>query len=87
MLYGDVGRTLNNEWSDRDLQVFDLKAAVAPSSACVIEAGRAGSRPITLAVPGPIRAHCRYNLADFFTKPMKSAAQFHALRKIIMNES
>ena len=26
------------------------------------------------------------NLADFFTKPMKSASQFHALRKIIMNE-
>ena len=26
------------------------------------------------------------NLADFFTKPMKSASQFHALRKRIMNE-
>ena len=26
------------------------------------------------------------NLADFFTKPMKSASQFHALRKRIMND-
>ena len=26
------------------------------------------------------------NIADFFTKPMKSASQFHTLRKIIMNE-
>ena len=26
------------------------------------------------------------NLADFFTKPMKSASQFHTLRKRIMNE-
>ena len=27
------------------------------------------------------------NLADFFTKPVKSATQFHTLRKAIMNES
>ena len=27
------------------------------------------------------------NIADFFTKPMKSASQFHALRKRIMNEA
>ena len=27
------------------------------------------------------------NLADFFTKPMKSASQFHSLRKHIMNEA
>ena len=27
------------------------------------------------------------NLADFFTKPMKSASQFHALRKVVMNEA
>ena len=27
------------------------------------------------------------NLGDMFTKPMKSAGQFHALRKIVMNES
>ena len=26
------------------------------------------------------------NLGDFFTKPIKSPAQFHAQRKIIMNE-
>ena len=26
------------------------------------------------------------NLADFFTKPMKSAASFHALRRLIMND-
>ena len=26
------------------------------------------------------------NIADFFTKPMKSANQFHAFRKTIMNE-
>ena len=30
--------------------------------------------------------HTLDNLADFFTKPMKSATQFHTLRKIIMNE-
>ena len=28
----------------------------------------------------------RDNIADFFTKPMKSANQFHAFRKTIMNE-
>ena len=27
------------------------------------------------------------NLADFFTKPMKSASQFHYLRKLVMNEA
>ena len=27
------------------------------------------------------------NLADFFTKPIKSASQFHALRKVVMNEA
>ena len=27
------------------------------------------------------------NLADFFTKPMKSASQFHAFRKRVMNEA
>ncbi len=26
------------------------------------------------------------NIADFFTKPMKSASQFHYFRKIIMGE-
>ena len=26
------------------------------------------------------------NIADFFTKPMKTAAMFHAFRKRIMNE-
>ena len=26
------------------------------------------------------------NLADFFTKPMKSAASFYALRRLIMND-
>ena len=61
--HGDVGRTLNNEWSDRDLQVFDLKAAVTLSSTCVIEAGRTGSRRIMLAVAcmhhAPSRGHCR----------------------------
>ena len=36
--HGDVDDTTNNEWSDRDLQVFDLKAAVTLSSTCVIEA-------------------------------------------------
>ena len=27
------------------------------------------------------------NIADFFTKPMHSANEFHAFRKLIMNES
>ena len=49
--HGDVGRTLNNEWRDRYLQVFDLKAAVTLSSECVMEAGRTGSQRIMLAVP------------------------------------
>ena len=26
------------------------------------------------------------NIADFFTKPMKTASQFRAMRKVIMNE-
>ena len=26
------------------------------------------------------------NIADFFTKPMKTASQFNAMRKLIMNE-
>ena len=26
------------------------------------------------------------NIADFFTKPLKTPSQFHAMRKIIMNE-
>ena len=36
--HGDVGGTTNSEWSDRDLQVFDLKVAVAPSISSVVEA-------------------------------------------------
>ena len=31
-----------------------------------------------------VRTH--EQLADFFTKPSKSPKQFHAMRKIIMNE-
>ena len=27
------------------------------------------------------------NIADFFTKPMKSAAEFHNFRRVIMNEA
>ena len=27
------------------------------------------------------------NVADMFTKPMKSAADFHKLRRIVMNEA
>ena len=61
--HGDVGGTTNNEWSDRDLQVFDLKAAVTLSSTCVIEADQIGSRRIMLAVPcmhhAPSRGHRR----------------------------
>ena len=37
-----------------------------------------------LEVPSFVRT--ADNLADFFTLPMKSASQFHALRKHIMNE-
>ena len=36
--HGDVVRWPNNEWSDRSLQVFDLKAAAAPSNSSVVEA-------------------------------------------------
>ena len=61
--HGDVDGTTNNEWSDRDLQVFDLKAAVTLSSTCVIEADRTGSRRIMLAVAcmhhAPSRRHRR----------------------------
>ena len=63
--HGDVDGMTNNEWSDRerDLQVFDLKAAVTLSSVCVIEAGRTGSRRIMLAVAcmhhTPSRGHRR----------------------------
>ena len=61
--HGDVLRWPNNEWSDRDLQVFDLKGAVALSSICVIEAGCTGSRRIMLAVAcmhhAPSRGHRR----------------------------
>ena len=61
--HGDVLRWPNNEWSDRDLQVFDLKAAVALSSTCVIEAGQTGSRSNMLAIPcmhhAPSRGHRR----------------------------
>ena len=61
--HGDVDGTTNNEWSDRDLQVFDLKAAATLSSTCVIETGRTGSRRIMLAVPcmhhAPSRGHRR----------------------------
>ena len=56
-------RRAKKRWSDRDLQVFDLKAAVSLSSAWVIEAGRTGSRRIMLAVPcmhhAPSRGHRR----------------------------
>ena len=61
--HGDVDGTTNNEWSDRDLQVFDLKAAVTLSSTCVIEAGQTGSQSNMLAVPfmhhAPSRGHRR----------------------------
>ena len=59
-----VDRTPNNDWSDRDLQVFDLKAAVALSSTCVIEAGRTGSRRIMLAVPCMHHMHLLAGTAD-----------------------
>ena len=35
---GDVDDSPNNEWSDRGLQVLDLKAAGALSCSCVAEA-------------------------------------------------
>ena len=42
--------------------------------------------------PGPsIRAACTpepyINVADFFTKPFKSASHFREMRRIVMNES
>ena len=49
--HGDVDGTTNNERSDRSLQVFDLKAAAAPSNSSVVEAIRTGSRSIIRAVP------------------------------------
>ena len=36
--HGDVERAPQDEWSDRGLQVLDLKAAGALSCSCVVEA-------------------------------------------------
>ena len=60
--HGDVDGTTNNERSDRSLQVFDLKAAAAPSNSSVVEAIRTGSHSIILASPcmhhAPSRGRC-----------------------------
>ena len=59
----DVERAPQDEWSDRGLQVLDLKAAGALSCSCVVEAIRAGSHSIKLASPimhhAPSRGRCR----------------------------
>ena len=61
--HGDVERAPQDEWSDRGLQVLDLKAAGALSCSCVVEAIRAGSHGIKLASPSmhhaPSRGRCR----------------------------
>ena len=61
--HGDVERAPQDEWSDRGLQVLDLKAAGALSCSCVVEAIRAGSHSIKLASPSmhhaPSRGRCR----------------------------
>ena len=61
--HGDVERAPQDEWSDRGLQVLDLKAAGALSCSCVVEAIRAGSHSINLASPSmhhaPSRGRCR----------------------------
>ena len=36
--HGDVKRTSNGEWSDRSLQVFDLKADATLSNSSMVEA-------------------------------------------------
>jgi len=61
--HGDVERAPQDEWSDRGLQVLDLKAAGALSCSCVVEAIRAGSHSIKLASPimhhAPSCGRCR----------------------------
>ena len=61
--HGDVKRAPQDEWSDRGLQVLDLKAAGALSCSCVVEDIRAGSHGIKLASPSmhhaPSRGRCR----------------------------
>ena len=61
--HGDVERAPQDEWSDRGLQVLDLKAAGALSCSCVVEDIRAGSHSIKLASPSmhhaPSRGRCR----------------------------
>ena len=61
--HGDVGGTNNDEWSDRDLQVFDLKAAGALSCSTMIEATQTESHSIILASQcmdhAPSRGRCR----------------------------
>ena len=61
--HGDVERAPQDEWSDRGLQVLDLKAAGALSCSCVVEAIRAGSHSIKLVSPimhhAPSRGRCR----------------------------
>ena len=61
--HGDVERAPQDEWSDRGLQVLDLKAAGALSCSCVVEDIQAGSHSIKLASPSmhhaPSRGRCR----------------------------
>ena len=64
---GDVDDSPNNEWSDRGLQVFDLKAAAALSCSYTIGTNHAGSHTITVARTcmnhAPSRGCCRAYLA------------------------
>ena len=66
--HGDVERAPQDEWSDRGLQVLDLKAAGSLSCSCVVEAIRAGSYIIILASPcmhhAPSRGRCRASVGD-----------------------
>ena len=59
----DVDDSPNNEWSDRGLQVFDLKAAAALSCSYTIGTDHAGSHTITVARTcmhhAPSRGCCR----------------------------
>ena len=47
--HGDVEHTAPTRWSDRDLQVIDLKAAAALSCSYMIGTDHTGSHTITVA--------------------------------------
>ena len=61
--HGDVERRPKKRWSDRGLQVIDLKAAAALSCSYMIGTDHTGSHTITVALActhhAPSRGCCR----------------------------